>query len=34
MPVCRERRPELREAGASLAACWLHDAAAAPAEAC
>ncbi|MBX3612791.1 MAG: ABC transporter ATP-binding protein, partial [Burkholderiaceae bacterium] len=28
MPVCRERRPELREAGASLAACWLHDAAA------
>ncbi|MFO1300175.1 MAG: ABC transporter ATP-binding protein [Burkholderiaceae bacterium] len=34
MPVCRERRPELREAGASLAACWLHDAAAAPAQAC
>ena len=31
MPVCRERRPELREAGASLAACWLHDPAA---EAC
>ena len=28
MPVCRERRPELREAGASLAACWLHDPAA------
>ena len=34
MPVCRERRPELREAGTSLAACWLHDPAAAPAQAC
>ncbi|MCO5107958.1 MAG: ABC transporter ATP-binding protein [Burkholderiaceae bacterium] len=31
MTVCRERRPELREAGTSLAACWLHDRAAAPA---
>ena len=25
MPVCRERRPELMQAGASQAACWLHD---------
>jgi peptide/nickel transport system ATP-binding protein len=25
MPVCRERRPELIQAGASQAACWLHD---------
>ena len=24
--ACRERRPELLPAGASLAACWLHDA--------
>jgi peptide/nickel transport system ATP-binding protein len=28
MPVCRERRPELIDAGASRAACWLHDPAA------
>ncbi|MCM5572446.1 ABC transporter ATP-binding protein [Burkholderiaceae bacterium FT117] len=27
MPVCRERRPELIDTGASRAACWLHDAA-------
>ena len=34
MPVCLERRPELREAGASMAACWLHEPAAAqPAKA-
>jgi peptide/nickel transport system ATP-binding protein len=26
MPACRETRPELMPAGASLAACWLHDA--------
>ncbi|MFA7666503.1 MAG: ABC transporter ATP-binding protein [Burkholderiaceae bacterium] len=25
MPVCRERRPELMDAGSSQAACWLHD---------
>ena len=30
LPVCFEQRPELRPAGASLAACWLHDPAAAP----
>ena len=28
--ACRERRPELLEAGASRAACWLHDASVAP----
>ena len=28
MPVCRERRPDLIDAGASQAACWLHDPAA------
>jgi len=28
MPICLEQRPELREAGTSMAACWLHDAAA------
>jgi len=27
MPICVEQRPELREAGTSMAACWLHDAA-------
>jgi peptide/nickel transport system ATP-binding protein len=26
MPVCRERRPDLIDAGGSRAACWLHDA--------
>jgi peptide/nickel transport system ATP-binding protein len=26
LAACRERRPELMRAGASLAACWLHDA--------
>ena len=26
MPVCRERRPDPMPAGASFAACWLHDA--------
>jgi peptide/nickel transport system ATP-binding protein len=26
MPACRETRPELMPAGASMAACWLHDA--------
>ena len=30
LPVCFEQRPELRQAGASLAACWLHDPAGAP----
>ncbi len=25
MPICREQRPEAIAAGASLAACWLHD---------
>ena len=29
LPVCFEKRPELREAGAAMAACWLHDPAAA-----
>ncbi len=28
MPICLEQRPELRDAGTSMAACWLHDAAA------
>jgi len=28
MPICVEQRPELREAGTSMAACWLRDAAA------
>jgi peptide/nickel transport system ATP-binding protein len=31
--ACRERRPDLLEAGASRAACWLHDPAVAPAAA-